>query len=87
MVGEIVADEEAVKDMEGQPGLHGITESTFLYTHKNFTIAYNGDRIIEVNMTSEGAVPVQTDRSYELTYSVQYVYTRGLPTRSHARLL
>ena len=36
MVGEIVADEDVIKDIESHmEGPHGIAESTFLYTHKN----------------------------------------------------
>ena len=36
MVGEIVADEEVIKDIESHVDRpHGIAESTFLYTHKN----------------------------------------------------
>ena len=35
------------------------------------TIAMNGDRLIEVNMTSEVAVPIEAGRSYDLTFSVR----------------
>ena len=35
-VGEIVADEDVIKDIESHTDRpHGIAESTFLYTHKN----------------------------------------------------
>ena len=34
-------------------GVHDIAEEVFVYTHKQFSIAYNGDQIIEVNLTSE----------------------------------
>jgi transmembrane 9 superfamily member 3 len=74
MVGEIVAEEDAINEIESHlERPHGIAEATFLYTHKNFTIAYNGENIIEVNMTAEGAVPIESGRSYSLTYSVQWV--------------
>jgi transmembrane 9 superfamily protein 3 len=39
------------------------------------TIAYNGDRIIEVNMTSEGAMPIEEGHKYGLSYSVKWVET------------
>ena len=38
------------------------------------TIAYNGERLIEVNMTSEVAVPIEAGRTYDLTYSVRCVH-------------
>lgn len=83
MVGEIVADEDVIKEIESHIDRpHGIAESTFLYTHKNFTIGFNGDRIIEVNMTSEGAVPIEAGHTYDLTYSVHWV---EMPDRSFER--
>jgi transmembrane 9 superfamily protein 3 len=82
MVGEIVADEDVIKEIESHIDRpHGIAESTFLYTHKNFTIGFNGDNIIEVNMTSEGAVPIEAGHTYDLTYSVHWV---EMPERSFA---
>jgi hypothetical protein len=83
MVGEIVADEDVIQEIESHIDRpHGIAESTFLYTHKNFTIGYNGDRVIEVNMTSEGAVPIEAGHTYDLTYSVHWV---EMPDRSFER--
>lgn len=38
---------------------HGIADEAYLFTHKQFSIAYNGNRVIEVNLTSEN--PVQLD--------------------------
>jgi transmembrane 9 superfamily protein 3 len=76
MVGEVVAEEDVIREIEAHTERpHGIADATFLYTHKNFTIAYNGDRVIEVNMTSDGAVPIQADREYTLSYSVRWVET------------
>lgn len=76
MVGEIVADEDVIQELESHTERpHGIADLTYLYTHKNFTIAYNGDRIIEVNMTSENAQEITTGKSYDLTYSVHWVRT------------
>jgi hypothetical protein len=83
MVGEIVADEDVIKEIESHIDRpHGIAESTFLYTHKNFTIGYNGRSVIEVNMTSEGAVPVEAGHTYDLTYSVHWV---EMPDRAFER--
>jgi transmembrane 9 superfamily protein 3 len=44
----------------------------FLYTHKKFSISYNGDKVIEVNLTSENPVPVAKDAELEFTYSVSW---------------
>jgi transmembrane 9 superfamily protein 3 len=72
----VVAEEDVIREIEAHTERpHGIADATFLYTHKNFTIAYNGDRVIEVNMTSDGAVPIQADREYTLSYSVRWVET------------
>ena len=30
-----------------------------VFTHKRFSLSYNGDRIIQVNLTSENPVPIQ----------------------------
>ena len=74
MVGEILADEDVINEIEAHVERpHGIAEATFLYTHKNFTIAYHDDRVIEVNMTSEGAVPIAAGATFDLTYSVHWV--------------
>lgn len=32
-----------------------------IYTHRGFTIGYNGDRIVEVNMTSYNPVPIEAN--------------------------
>jgi transmembrane 9 superfamily protein 3 len=55
MVGEVVPEPEA-----------GI-EKYFIYTHSNFVVTYNKDRIIEVNLTTEN--PVQLVKETEITYT------------------
>lgn len=54
---------------------HGIADEVFIFSHKQFSIAYNGPRIIEVNLTSEN--PVQLDEGVEIkfTYGVNWVPT------------
>jgi len=65
MVGEMIfSEDETVVD-------------PFVYTHKAFSIAYNGERIIEVNLTSEDPVqllPVGSGEETEIkmTYSVTW---------------
>jgi transmembrane 9 superfamily protein 3 len=76
MVGEIVADESSIKELESHTERpHGIADATFLYTHKNFTIAYNDHHVIEVNMTSSAPSPIKAGWTYDMTYSVHWVKT------------
>jgi len=63
MVGEKLDDPE------------GGSERYFIYTHKKLVITYNGDRVIEVNLTSENPVPVTASASLEFTYSVNWYPT------------
>ncbi|KAL3690591.1 hypothetical protein R1sor_016900 [Riccia sorocarpa] len=43
-----------------------------LYTHKNFIVKYNGDQIIQVNLTQDNPQSVVPGRSLELTYAVKW---------------
>ena len=71
MVGELAAPDgaEAVADApawEGEP---------LLYTHKKFTVSYNRNRIIQVNLTSENPVSLATGSTIEFSYTVEWVAT------------
>jgi transmembrane 9 superfamily protein 3 len=46
--------------------------AVYVYTHKTFDIAYNGDRVIHVNLTSEAPAPVAAGAKLEFTYSVRW---------------
>ena len=75
-MGEVVADEDVIREIESQTDKpHGLGDTTFLYLHKNITVSYNGDRVIEVNLASDEAAPIAADKTYELTYSVHWVPT------------
>jgi transmembrane 9 superfamily protein 3 len=87
MVGEIMADEDVLSEIESQTGPHGIADATFLYTHKSFTIGYNGNQIVEVNMTSENAVPIEAGKKYEMTYSVHWLPSGALFAQRFDRYL
>jgi len=65
MVGESYRD----KDQGGE------TVKPFIYSHKKFSISWNGDRVIEVNLTSENPVAVAPGASIDFTYSVNWVET------------
>jgi transmembrane 9 superfamily protein 3 len=63
MVGEILRD-----DAHGRMEKH-------IFTHRSVSISYNGDRIIEVNLTSENPVPIEVGRELAFTYSVHWMET------------
>ncbi|XP_074279568.1 transmembrane 9 superfamily member 1-like [Silene latifolia] len=54
---------------------NGENPKHMLYTNKNLIIKYNGNQIIHVNMTQDGAKPVEDGRVYELTYTVTWIPT------------
>lgn len=43
-----------------------------VFTHRSLSVAHNGPRIIEVNLTSENPVPVEAGRALQFTYSVRW---------------
>eukprot|EP00798_Chlamydomonas_sp_ICE-L_P018861 gene18861-25414_t len=45
----------------------------YIYTHKTFDLSYNGDKIIQVNLTSDNPVAVVDGAQLEFTYSVNWV--------------
>lgn len=63
MVGEVLRD-----DTHGRMEKH-------IFTHRSLSIAYNGNRIIEVNLTSENPVPIEVGRKLEFTYTVSWKQT------------
>lgn len=46
--------------------------NTYIYTHKSFDIAYNGDRVIHVNLTSEAPVALAEGTRLEFSYAVSW---------------
>lgn len=44
----------------------------YIYTHKTFDIAYNGNRIIHVNLTSENPQSIESGVKLDFTYSVEW---------------
>lgn len=59
----------------GAPKAHGIADLTFLYTHRNLTLRYNGDRIVEATLVSERPQQIEAGRSFTLSYSVRWEET------------
>jgi transmembrane 9 superfamily protein 3 len=65
MVGEIISSDSNDKKL-------------LLFTHMKFSISYNGDRIIEVNLTSDDRVIIEQDTPIKFTYSVNW-YPTDIP--------
>jgi len=42
----------------------------YLWTHKKFDIGYNGDRIVDVNLTSENKIKLEHGKRVEFSYEV-----------------
>jgi transmembrane 9 superfamily protein 3 len=68
MVGEVVSE----------PGQE---DKLYIYTHKKFVVTYNGDRVIEVNLTSENPVLLERGAKLDFTYSVTW-YPTNIPFES-----
>ncbi len=45
-------------------------KSAYIWTHKKFEISYNGNRIIDVNLTSESKTQLQPNTKLEFSYEV-----------------
>ena len=67
MVGEYMVAEGASEGAEQQQG--------FLYTHQDYSIGYNGNQVIEVNLTLDGPKPISIGADLEFTYSVTWKAT------------
>jgi transmembrane 9 superfamily protein 3 len=46
-----------------------------IFTHRSLSISYNGNQIIEVNLTSENPVPIEVGQKLAFTYSVHWKET------------
>ena len=63
MVGEVLRDEKS-----GEREHH-------IFTHRSLSLTYNGNQIIEANLTSENPVSVLPGAQLSFTYSVQWKKT------------
>ncbi|KNC51393.1 endomembrane protein emp70 [Thecamonas trahens ATCC 50062] len=63
MVGEVVVSEDATE------------EALYVFTHKKFVIAYNGDQIIEVSLTAENPQLIEAGAELVFTYSLDWEET------------
>ena len=67
MVGEWIQDPENPEKSEG-----------LMYTHKNIDIGYTGNRIMQVNLTSERPEVIARGTSLKFTYSVEWKPVTGI---------
>ncbi|KFM22905.1 Transmembrane 9 superfamily member 3 [Auxenochlorella protothecoides] len=47
-------------------------EATYIYTHKTLDVAYNGDRVIHVNLTSEAPVALTSGTTLDFSLSLAW---------------
>jgi transmembrane 9 superfamily protein 3 len=70
---EFFADELPIWGFVGPPPEQTKGDDTvYIYTHKTFDIAYNGDRIIHINLTSENPQPIKGGGQLTFTYEVHW---------------
>jgi len=70
MVGESIQSEQANGDI-----------INYLYTHRRFSVGFNDDRIIEVNMTSEKPMMISGPKAVDsvtFTYDISWIPTNKL---------
>ena len=48
------------------------SQEYYLYSHKKFDIGYNGNRIVDVNMTTEGKVQLKLGQKVRFSYEVHW---------------
>ncbi len=47
-------------------------KSLYIWTHKKFEIGYNGNRIVDVNLTSDSKVQLQPNAKLVFSYEVSW---------------
>jgi transmembrane 9 superfamily protein 3 len=75
MVGEIEGSEEELLEMELRGEQEHAIHEVFVYTMKRLSIAYNGNRIIEVNLTSDHPISAKEGAKLDFTYEVNWIST------------
>mmetsp|Transcript_35820 Transcript_35820/g.47291 ORF Transcript_35820/g.47291 Transcript_35820/m.47291 type:complete len:612 (-) Transcript_35820:410-2245(-) len=77
-------DDLPIWGMVGQETSPASTETTgvgsggsekVIFTHRKFTVAFNGPRIVEVNLTSENPEPIAEGHTLDFSYSVHWAAT------------
>lgn len=73
MVGEIAASKEELEELEKDTSHEHAIMPSHIFTHKAFTIGYNGNQIIEVNLSSRDRRKVEPNVKLTFSYSVEWV--------------
>ncbi|GAB4823325.1 hypothetical protein N2152v2_010371 [Parachlorella kessleri] len=85
---EFFADDLPIWGFVGPPPEQTKGDSNvYIYTHKSLDIAYNGNRIIQINLTSESPQPIVSGTALTFTYSVQWKPSTILFARRFERYL
>lgn len=61
-----------IKGIVGDIGENG--EEYYVWTHKKLEIGYNGNKIVDVNLTSESKVKLTPNAKIVFTYEVKFVH-------------
>lgn len=69
MVGEVSGDDDGGEARDADPDADG---EPLMYTHRRLSIGYNGDRIIQVNLTSENPTNLSPGAEITFTYTVEW---------------
>lgn len=81
-VGEPLQDKKKAREHMLQPHEEHGNNVNYLYTHKSLSISYNGNRIVEVNLTTDEPVEIKKGKTFDLSYSVKWVSTKKVsPSR------
>jgi len=72
MVGEMEGSEEELEALELKGEKEHEIHDVYIYTLKRLSIAYNGDSIIEVNLTSDRPVPAKAGQQVTFSYEVSW---------------
>jgi len=51
---------------------NGGPPTAYIWTHMKFDIGYNGNQIVDVNLTSEVKKPLQVNAAIDFTYEVNW---------------
>jgi len=65
----------------------GNNDEYYVFAHKEFSIGYNGDHIVEVNLTASNPVPIKQDQRIPFTYSAKWVSSTRTFSRRFDRYL
>eukprot|EP00919_Chromeraceae_sp_WS-2016_P003706 GHVR01009007.1.p1 GENE.GHVR01009007.1~~GHVR01009007.1.p1 ORF type:complete len:490 (+),score=68.59 GHVR01009007.1:389-1858(+) len=69
----------------GSPESDVMLSTHYLWTVRDITMKYNGNQIVSISIVNSGRVPLETDLSISLSYSVQWRITTDTFSDRHSR--